>query len=155
MGVSKNMWFSPQIMHFNRVSHYKPSILGYPYFWKHPYRKTWKTNNHDILGTSWPRIWIAMNKSRWEFQKAKNKKMPSCNDFKWSKVVKFLNHQGVRENGCKWFVLKLWITSKPSMEQRSTLLSLAVLKHGHSQHEHLHFLWFGIKRIVFNIQKTR
>ena len=27
----------PQIIHFNRVFHYKPSILGYPYFWKHPY----------------------------------------------------------------------------------------------------------------------
>ena len=27
----------PQIIHFNRVSHSKPSILGYPYFWKHPY----------------------------------------------------------------------------------------------------------------------
>ena len=26
----------PQIMNFNRVFHYKPSILGYPYFWKHP-----------------------------------------------------------------------------------------------------------------------
>ena len=24
-------------MNFNRVFHYKPSILGYPYFWKHPY----------------------------------------------------------------------------------------------------------------------
>ena len=24
----------PQIIHFNRVFHYKPSILGYPYFWK-------------------------------------------------------------------------------------------------------------------------
>ena len=28
----------PQIIHFNRVFHYKPSILGYPYFWKHPHR---------------------------------------------------------------------------------------------------------------------
>ena len=28
---------SPQIIHFNRVFSYKPSILGYPYFWKHPY----------------------------------------------------------------------------------------------------------------------
>ena len=28
---------TPQIIHFNRVFHYKPSILGYPYFWKHPY----------------------------------------------------------------------------------------------------------------------
>ena len=27
----------PQIIHFNRVFHYKPSILGYPYFWKHPF----------------------------------------------------------------------------------------------------------------------
>ena len=27
-----------QIIHFNSVFHYKPSILGYHYFWKHPYR---------------------------------------------------------------------------------------------------------------------
>ncbi len=27
----------PQIIHFNRVFHSKPSILGYPYFWKHPH----------------------------------------------------------------------------------------------------------------------
>ena len=37
MGVSENSGFSPQIIHFNRVFHYKPSILGYPYFRKHPY----------------------------------------------------------------------------------------------------------------------
>ena len=30
MGVSKSS-------HFNRVFHYKPPILGYHYFWKHPY----------------------------------------------------------------------------------------------------------------------
>ena len=23
-------------IHFNRVFYYKPSVLGYPYFWKHP-----------------------------------------------------------------------------------------------------------------------
>ncbi len=28
-------WY-PQIINFNRIFHYKPSILGYPYFWKHP-----------------------------------------------------------------------------------------------------------------------
>ena len=39
MGVSKNNG-TPQISHFYRVFHYKPSILGYPYFWKHPHR-TW------------------------------------------------------------------------------------------------------------------
>ena len=27
----------PQIIHFNRVFHYKLSILGYPYFWKPPH----------------------------------------------------------------------------------------------------------------------
>ena len=37
MDVSENSGFSPQIIHFNGVFHYKPSILGaHPYFWKHP-----------------------------------------------------------------------------------------------------------------------
>ena len=36
MDVSENSG-TPQIIHFNRVFHYKPSILGYPNFWKHPY----------------------------------------------------------------------------------------------------------------------
>ena len=36
MGVSENGG-TPKSSHFNRVFHYKPSILGYPYFWKHPY----------------------------------------------------------------------------------------------------------------------
>ena len=36
MGVSKNRG-TPKSCHFNRVFHYKPSILGYPNFWKHPY----------------------------------------------------------------------------------------------------------------------
>ena len=34
MDVSENRGFSQKIIHFNRVFHYKPSILGYPYFWK-------------------------------------------------------------------------------------------------------------------------
>ena len=29
--------YPPEIIHFNRMFHYKPSILGYPYFWKHSY----------------------------------------------------------------------------------------------------------------------
>ena len=33
----------PQIIHFNRVFHYKPSILGYPYFWKHPLRVSYSS----------------------------------------------------------------------------------------------------------------
>ena len=36
MGVSKNRVFSPQIIDSNRGFPYKPSILGYHCFWKHP-----------------------------------------------------------------------------------------------------------------------
>ena len=32
-GFPENSGFSPQIIQFHRVFHYKPSILGYPYFW--------------------------------------------------------------------------------------------------------------------------
>ena len=35
VSIGKNRGY-PQIIHFNKVFHYKPSILGYPYFWKHP-----------------------------------------------------------------------------------------------------------------------
>ena len=37
MGVSKIGVPPNHPIHFNRVFHYKPSILGYHYFWKHPY----------------------------------------------------------------------------------------------------------------------
>ncbi len=37
LGVSKNRGKTPQIIHFNKMFHYKSSILGYHYFWKHPY----------------------------------------------------------------------------------------------------------------------
>ena len=30
-------WWYSQMIHFNRVFHYKPSILWYPHFWKHQY----------------------------------------------------------------------------------------------------------------------
>ena len=40
MDVSENRGIYPQIIHFNRVFQYKPSILGYHYFWKHPYGKS-------------------------------------------------------------------------------------------------------------------
>ena len=36
MGVAKNRG-TPKSSILNRVFHYKPSILVYPYFWKHPY----------------------------------------------------------------------------------------------------------------------
>ena len=41
LGVSKNMGFYPPkssiLIYFNRVFHYKPSILGDSYFWKRPF----------------------------------------------------------------------------------------------------------------------
>ena len=46
----------PQIIHFNRVFHYKPSILGYHYFWKHPYvDHRWKSSSlpHSCLDICW------------------------------------------------------------------------------------------------------
>ncbi len=53
MGVSKNHG-TPKIIHFNRVFHYKLSILGYPYFWKHPYRfsqlqQTQRQSQHQLF----------------------------------------------------------------------------------------------------------
>ena len=45
-------WWYPQIIHFNRVFHYKPSILGYPYFWKHPADKSQSLRRfafHEII----------------------------------------------------------------------------------------------------------
>ena len=36
MGVSLDGG-THQVINFNRVFHYKPSILGYPYLRKHPY----------------------------------------------------------------------------------------------------------------------
>ncbi len=42
----------PQIIHFNRVFHYKPSILGYPYFWKHPYVSLYIEDTFIVLGLS-------------------------------------------------------------------------------------------------------
>ncbi len=38
MGVEPKIWENPPNHPFvHRVFQYKPSILGYPYFWKHPY----------------------------------------------------------------------------------------------------------------------
>ena len=33
----RKWWVSPQIIHLNRVFHYKSLFLEYHYFWKHPY----------------------------------------------------------------------------------------------------------------------
>ena len=63
MDVSENSG-TPKSSTLNRVFHYKPSILGYPYFWKHPYRRGDITPNlhpsthqQDIpIISTWPRL---------------------------------------------------------------------------------------------------
>ena len=51
MGVSKNNG-TPKSSHFNRVFHYKPSILGCQYFWKHAYGiLPSKHHNNNSLNT--------------------------------------------------------------------------------------------------------
>ena len=50
-------WWYPQIIHFNRVFHYKPSILGYPYFWKHPFCVTTKVLMCSVIRHSVSAFW--------------------------------------------------------------------------------------------------
>ena len=68
MDVSENSGTpkSSILNHFNRVVHYKPSILGYPYFWKHPNDlrrrsfvmlpcpSTKPCSCHTTIGKRWP-----------------------------------------------------------------------------------------------------
>ena len=68
---------TPKSSHFNRVFHYKPSILGYPYFWKHPYG-SWNLESMKYLmmteikskfgvwqGFVHVQMWKANNMQRW------------------------------------------------------------------------------------------
>ena len=51
IGVSKNGGFSPQIIHFSRVFHYKPSIFGVPLLMDTP---IWETHCHSDMASSRP-----------------------------------------------------------------------------------------------------
>ena len=48
MGVSLNGG-TPKTSHFNRVFHCKPSILGYHYFWKHPWKALKFTEHQNFF----------------------------------------------------------------------------------------------------------
>ena len=57
----RGIWVFPTIMvppnhPFDRVFHYKPSILGYPYFWKHPFRDGIYTLVNQHSNGTWTRI---------------------------------------------------------------------------------------------------
>ena len=68
MGVSKNSGFSPQIIHFNRGFHYKPSILGYHYFWKPPDSKI-LTNFNFKSSTPRPQRFAGAGGEGWKWCK--------------------------------------------------------------------------------------
>ena len=61
MDVSKNRGKTPKSSIFNTDFHYKPSILGYHYFWKHPYISYW---NSPFLGSMLV-FGLKMNKGPW------------------------------------------------------------------------------------------
>ena len=71
-------WWYPQIIHFNRVFHYKPSILGCPYFWKHPY-EDW-TMKWGMSTSSYMRVLTYMQKNQ-----EKNPTHHKSQDTAWSK----------------------------------------------------------------------
>ena len=64
MGVSKNKGVSPQIIHLNRVFHYKPSILGYiPLFLvQHPYDYDNKMQFTEKMQRLLPTTWRSLDR---------------------------------------------------------------------------------------------
>ena len=46
--VFPKIWEKPQIIHFNRIFHHKPSILGYHFFWNHPFEFSYSTSERDL-----------------------------------------------------------------------------------------------------------
>ena len=80
MGVSENRG-TPQIIHLNRGFHYKPSILGYHYSWKHPHQSNYSPfffsvsvgfchngvnpDRLDILSTELLALHLANNELQW------------------------------------------------------------------------------------------
>ena len=77
----------PQIIHFNRVFHYKPSILGYPSCWKHPVM----INPTSILNS-----WFLGKKLRLEFRRALRPNM----------VHPSLRPYDLMDNGGPWSLAK-------------------------------------------------
>ena len=63
MDVSENSGTPKSSILYNMVFHYKPSILGYHYFWKHPNREemarycSLELYRHQFLVCSPPRHW--------------------------------------------------------------------------------------------------
>ena len=61
--IDVDIWMFPRIVvppnhPFNRVFHYKPSILGYPYFWKHPYTGILLSISPSLCHTFTVQVWF-------------------------------------------------------------------------------------------------
>ena len=108
MVVSENGGFSPQIIHFDRDFHYKSSILGYPYFWKHPY--TW--GNHGKWSNS-TGAWGAEAKVWQEWTPGFQQRNLLC--FAWSTLFIFM------------FIL-CWFFQGCKIEKRCLLLIIYLLQ---------------------------
>ena len=68
---------TPQIIHFNRVFHYKPSILRYPYFWfnTHFNMDTWIVSPQKMMDGALE--WMYASKNMAQFRK---ERMMCCGD---------------------------------------------------------------------------
>ena len=98
MDVSKNSG-TPQIIHFNRVFHYKSSILEYLYFWKHPYGTCPQNYTRLVLPVGWKKLpkqtdfFPPEGSTQWQ-------------DASWNSRWKSLgkrNQQGVRQGTHRWY----------------------------------------------------
>ena len=74
------IWVFPKIMvppkssHFNRVFQYKPFMLGYRYFWKHPNVSSWFLNLCSHINAARDALWI---QGRWDPTTSQDRKNSS------------------------------------------------------------------------------
>ena len=113
---TNNLWMFPKIVVppkssiFNRVFHYKPSVWGYPYFWKHLYphshihlKQKWTSTTTTtsmtasctsvsfhpsvmaVMGPSWGQVW-------------RNKKKGGCCIYCGYRILRYTRYLRYRTN---------------------------------------------------------
>ena len=93
--VSKNSRKTPKIIHFNRIFPYKPSILGYHYFWKHPYvcslcgSSVIRPSPSALQGAPWAsRPGVAIHVERFRDSRAASLDGPAPSFRRWNLIEK-------------------------------------------------------------------
>ena len=79
-------WWYPQIIHLSRDFHYKSSILGSPYFWKHPFVYFFSINLQLVTGVfcwTWKFIRALSNEHLTFFQSQATKETPHSGFADW------------------------------------------------------------------------